>query len=168
MQGAWAALGPYPAAPLRRGMERGGNPMGRLFAVAPVQDVGFKATMVTLAQLVELRIVVPAVVGSSPIGHPSPRWSGFHAQPSCGGRSAERQQPCLPGNLKPLPWLLSRAMQGHWLGDCPVRAVRAVSGCVGEKPRAEAPRRVVGRGFRVRWREATGLASLCGRSGLQV
>ncbi len=35
--------------------------------------------MVTVAQLVELWIVDPAVVGSSPIGHPSFRLSGFTA-----------------------------------------------------------------------------------------
>ena len=30
--------------------------------------------MVTVAQLVESRIVVPVVVGSSPIGHPNQAW----------------------------------------------------------------------------------------------
>ena len=30
--------------------------------------------MVTVAQLVESRIVVPVVVGSSPIGHPNNPW----------------------------------------------------------------------------------------------
>ena len=33
--------------------------------------------MVGVAQLVELRIVVPAVVGSSPIAHPSYSGTGF-------------------------------------------------------------------------------------------
>ena len=45
--------------------------------------------MVAVAQLVELRIVVPAVVGSSPISHPT--FAPFASSRSFGGASPLRR-----------------------------------------------------------------------------
>ena len=47
-----------------------------LFFVRVLSSIGAQTLVVTVAQLVESRIVIPVVVGSSPIGHPT-KHAGF-------------------------------------------------------------------------------------------
>src|SRR5262249_36991120 len=71
---------------------------------APPSAVILSASAVAVAQLVEPRVVVPVVVGSSPIGHPQPRpASARQPGPGPAAQRIERQTSNLRAEVRLLP-----------------------------------------------------------------